>query len=365
MEDLVKILFLDNALLQGTLSAPKEKAATPKITVRKIALKGKEVYQVSYHDKKIIHENLSGQTLAALLLTLLPQYKQAQFSTADEQFHVLQSKKGKVTILRKQVKTLKVTGHNRPKNTLLKEGEPIPFLVDLGVMTKAGKVAEKKWDKFRQINRFLELVSDIIAHFPKEKTLRVVDFGCGKAYLTFALYHYLQSLGYPLEVIGLDLKEDVVAFCQAVADRLQFTHLHFQQGDIQSYSTENPVDLVVCLHACDTATDVALQKAIDWQTKVIMAVPCCQHELFGKVKCEALHPLLKHGVLKERFAALATDAIRANYLEICGYKTQVFEFIDMEHTPKNLMIRAVKQDKKHSQKLIDELKTFKELLNLC
>lgn len=359
LKKLITDLTRDNALLQAVLSSPKSQ----KISIRQLMLKGKPAYQVSYHDKKITHKNVNPEECAALLLELLPQYKQALFCTEKETIQVLQSKKGAVTILRKPAsQPLKTVEHNRTKNYILKEDVPLPFLVELGVMTPDGKVYSAKRDKFRQINRFLEMISDILPHLPKP--LKIVDFGCGKAYLTFALYHYLKELGYPLQIIGLDLKEDVVAFCQSVADKLNFTHLQFIQGDIASYSENDPVDLVVCLHACDTATDEALKKAVAWKAKVIMAVPCCQHELFKQIKCPPLAPLLKHGVLKERFAALATDALRAHRLEILGYKTQVFEFIDLEHTPKNLIIRAVLQGPpKNKARLIEEYEDFKKFVN--
>lgn len=365
--DKLKTTILDSSLLQCVFSSPMSKETLKKISIRKILIKNKAIYQVTYHHKKIIHKNLSVEECLRLVQELLPQYKQIHFNTEKENFHLMQNKKGTVTVLKKpaQNDAAKTLPHNRTKKTVLKEDSSVPFLVELGVMTSAGKIVSGKRDKFRQINRFLELVADIVFHLPKEKTLRIIDFGCGKAYLTFALYHYLQDLGYSFNMIGLDLQEDIVKSCQSIADKLQFSNLLFLQGDIQSYSGEDSVDLVVCLHACNTATDAALKKAIEWKTKVIMAVPCCQHELFKQIKCPSLHPLLKHGILKERLAALATDAARAQYLEIVGYKTQVFEFIDMEHTPKNLMIRAVRQDHpKNKEKLIEELESFKQLLNI-
>lgn len=365
MDQLKNLIETEN-FLQCVLSSPKSSATPPKISVRQLLLKGKTAFQFSYHSKNILHRNVAPEECRTLLLELAPQYKQALFTTEKERIQVLQSKKGAVTLLRKKETGLKMHAHNRNKNHLLKEGTPVPFLVELGVMAPSGKVAAGKWDKFRQINRFLEIIADILPYLPKEKRLRIIDFGCGKAYLTFALYHLLQELNYPLEIIGLDLKADMVAFCQSLAEKLGFENLRFVQGDIESYDARDPVDLVVCLHACDTATDAALKKAVGWEAKVILAVPCCQHELFKQVVCPALHPLLKHGVLKERFAALATDAARAHYLEISGYKTQVFEFIDLEHTPKNLMIRAVRQEQQRDKpKLIEELKVFKELLKIC
>jgi SAM-dependent methyltransferase len=369
LQALLEEWISNETLLQGVLSSPRDKASPQKITLRPITIKSQKVYQLSLqHAQKVVHENIYSKNIVGALLKILPQYKQALFCTSAGDFHILFNKKGEATVLRKPPsKTeLQVLSHNRPKNYLLKEGTPIPFLVELGVMSPSGKVHADKRDKFRQINRFLEMIDDILPHLPKDKTLRIVDFGCGKAYLTFALYHLLHiEKKYDLEIIGLDLKEDVVSFCQNVAKKLGFSHLRFIQGDIQSFSEEEEVDLVVCLHACDTATDEALAKAVEWNAQVILAVPCCQHELFKQVKCESLSPLLSHGILKERFAALVTDAARAQFLEILGYKTQVLEFIDLEHTPKNLLIRAVRQKRKVNQsELIANYKNFKELLHI-
>jgi SAM-dependent methyltransferase len=212
-------------------------------------------------------------------------------------------------------------------------------------MNAQGKVLAPKYDKFRQINRFLEMIRDIVPNLPQGRKLNIVDFGCGKSYLTFALYHYLKEIaGLQLHVIGLDLKADVIAHCSELASKFGYSDLHFLVGDISQYEGLQEVDMVVTLHACDTATDAAIEKAVRWNASVILSVPCCQHELFTQVKNETLSPMLNHGIIKERFAALATDSIRAQLLELLGYRSQILEFIDMEHTPKNLLIRAVKED---------------------
>ncbi|MDR0963009.1 MAG: SAM-dependent methyltransferase [Clostridium sp.] len=234
--------------------------------------------------------------------------------------------------------------HNRIKHYLLPEGEPIDFLVDLGVMTKEGKVVKAKYDKFRQINRYLEFVEDVLPDLPTDSLLRIVDFGCGKSYLTFALYYYLHLVkGISVELIGLDLKEDVIRRCQELAIRYGYDTLHFEIGEIASYHNEDPIDMVISLHACDTATDAALAKAVSWGAKVIFAVPCCQHEVAKQIQNDVMNPMLRYGIMKERFSALLTDTIRAGLLEHQGYRVQILEFIDMEHTPKNLLIRAVKK----------------------
>ena len=241
--------------------------------------------------------------------------------------------------------------HNRKKKYLLEEGRPVPFLIDLGVMSEDGKIKNARYDKFRQLNRFLEFIEDILPKLPKEREVTILDFGCGKSYLTFAMYHYLHELKhYDVHIIGLDLKTDVIEKCNRLADKYGYEKLNFYQGDIASYEGCEQVDMVVTLHACDTATDYALEKAVRWNASVILSVPCCQHELNRQIKNETLAPILEYGILKERFSAILTDGLRAQMLESKGYDTQILEFIDMEHTPKNLLIRAVKnENKKYSE----------------
>jgi SAM-dependent methyltransferase len=226
----------------------------------------------------------------------------------------------------------------------LPEHEPTPFLVEIGVMTRAGKVKAAKQSKFRQINRFLELVNDVIPELPADGTLRVVDFGSGKSYLTFALYHLLTRVhGRSVHILGLDRRADVIADCRRIAAKLGCPGLEFRVGEIGDEPEEGTVDLAVSLHACDTATDDALARAVTWRAAVILAVPCCQHELAPKIHLPQLAPLHHQGILHAQFASLATDALRAQALEACGYKTQVVEFIELEHTAKNLLLRAVRR----------------------
>ena len=218
------------------------------------------------------------------------------------------------------------------------------FLVGLGVQTPDGRVTKAKFDKFRQINRYLEFIEDVIEELPKDRTIRIIDFGCGKSYLTFAMYYYLHELQHrDIRVTGLDLKTDVIRHCNELAEKLGYDCLKFERGDISTYEGTDVADMVVTLHACDLATDYALDKAVKWGARVILAVPCCQHELNRQIQCDDLKPVLKYGIIKERMAALLTDALRADLLEQQGYETQILEFIDMEHTPKNLLIRAVKK----------------------
>jgi SAM-dependent methyltransferase len=233
--------------------------------------------------------------------------------------------------------------HDRRKQYLLDEGTPVPFLVELGVMTPDGTVRRSRYDKFRQVNRFLELVDDVVPSLRPDGTLRIVDFGCGKSYLTFAIHHLLTEIrGRDVEIVGLDLKGDVIAACSALAERSGAEGLRFEQGDIAGFDAGERVDLVVSLHACDTATDEALAQAVRWDADAILAVPCCQKEAYRQLESSLLAPMLRHGLAKERFAALVTDTLRAQLLELHGYRAQLVEFVSLEHTAKNVLIRAVK-----------------------
>lgn len=328
--------------ISATLSNPRQRGKS-KISIRPIQAKDKVVYQVTTQEgTKAIHQNLKVD-LWDFIEAALKEYKQAIIQTQSADFHILMNRKNEPTVLKKSpAKTELKLQHNISKQYLIPEGTPVPYLVKLGVMNSEGKVLAKKYDKFRQINRFLEFIRDILPALPKDRPLQIIDFGCGKAYLTFALYHYLTSLEYEVKIHGLDLKKDVVEHCQALAKEFGFKGLSFSIGDIKGYDPKGHVDLVVTLHACDTATDAAIYQAVKWGAEVILSVPCCQHELYGQVKNPALDSVLRHGILKERFAALATDAMRADALEAVGYKTQILEFIDLAHTPKNLLIRAIK-----------------------
>jgi len=360
----------EGKLLSAVLSSPWKKTTDlpSKITVRSIEIKGRRCYQVSEQiQNKVLHRNISFQEFSDSLSTLYPdRYRQGVFMTEDSSYHLLVNKQKTLTCLKKEInQTLPMTTHNRPKNYILQEGTNIPFLIALGVMTPLGKVVAKKYDKFRQVNRFLEMVHDIIDDLPKDRPINVVDFGCGKAYLTFALYHYLKEQStFPVHITGLDLKEEVIASCQNLANKLGFTDLRFEIGDIHHYRPTGKIDLVISLHACNTATDAALAKAVDWDAEVILCVPCCQHELYEQIENPTLTPLLRHGILRERLAALATDAARAELLTMSGYEVQILEFIDMEHTPKNLLLRAVKgASNAHQSAALERFQHFKETLN--
>ncbi len=334
-------------LYQMIISKAKKPEAFSKVKIRPMLLKGQLLYQVSEtRGTQIFHFNLSKEELIDRIAHYLAaDFQQAQISTSLLQATILISKKGKVTIKKKiQQKEEKIDlSHNKVKKYILPEGVPVPFLVDLGVQTAEGRIVKSRYDKFRQINRYLEFIADIMFILPTDRPIQIIDFGCGKSYLTFALYYYMNILcKREIRVVGLDLKERVIEDCNQLARKYGYEHLTFVAGDVSQYETSCQVDMVVTLHACDTATDYALEKAIHWGAKVIFAVPCCQHEVNLQIHNEILKPLLKYGLLKERMAALITDGIRANVLEEQGYQVQVMEFIDMEHTPKNILIRAVR-----------------------
>lgn len=362
-------------LLQATFSQPRSKdpEAVRKISVRPVRLKNALYYQFERQvGSKALHGNLTPSEAAAEMERLLSEdFRQALIKTPEADMQVLVSKKGKPAMLR-QAPTSKQAGspaavqtHNRTKSYILPEGEPVPFLIELGVMTPEGRVVKAKYDKFRQINRFLEMVADTLPQLPEDREIRIVDFGCGKSYLTFALYHWLAIRERRnVAIFGLDLKKDVIETCSRLAGKLGWDKLRFAVGDISQYKESSEVDMVVTLHACDTATDAALLQAIEWGSRVILSVPCCQHELFGQLSQPLLKPLLKHGLLKERFSALVTDAIRAQLLEVAGYRTQLLEFIDLEHTPKNILIRAVRTGQPASSEAAAEYAEMRDFLRI-
>lgn len=353
MEQLKNVIReeLNRNLNQIIISNQRKKDAVKKVKIRPVLIKDELYFQASETvDKKEIHTNYTAeQLLQKIDIWLRDQFKQLELTSATRTIHALVSKKGKATIKVKNEcnKRKQPLEHNRKKEYIIESGKPIDFLVDLGVMTKEGKIVHAKYDKFKQINRFLEFIEDILPHLPKDREVTIIDFGCGKSYLTFVMYHYLKVMKeYDIRIIGLDLKEDVIAYCNQLKERYGYEKLNFYQGNIESFEGVSHVDMVVTLHACDTATDYAIDKAVRWGASVILSVPCCQHELNGQMHSEMLEPIMQYGLLRERFCAIATDGLRAQLLEMAGYRTQILEFIDMEHTPKNLLIRAVKTGKK-------------------
>ena len=356
--------LVNDHLLMAVMSGQQKGSTEGKVKIRPIELKGQLVYQASKTDgPKVLHKNYTREELLAYMeQSMTEHYTQLQIQGQYAEGSVLVSKKGKMTVKlhhlsKAAVKEApKMVSHNRTKNYILKEGIPVPFLVDLGVMTSQGKIVSARYDKFKQINRFLEFVEDILPKLPTDREVTILDFGCGKSYLTFAIYYYFRQLkGMDVRIIGLDLKKDVIEHCNRLARSYGYDKLNFLVGDIADYEGVNSVDMVVTLHACDTATDFALAKAVAWGASVILSVPCCQHEVNRQIKNEMLHPVLKYGILRERMSALLTDGIRANLLESMGYDTQILEFIDMEHTPKNLLIRAVRTGRKADPRAAREM----------
>lgn len=346
---------LNETLIRVILSNPSSKDGVIKICARPMLKNKSLLFQIEEYTKtQVFHKNLTAGDAGSYLTGKLSSdassqtasFKNALVETQSFTANVLVSKKGTITIKKKMNASAKqpkiFLSHNRKKKYILEEGIPVPFLIDLGVMTQNGNIVNAHYDKFRQINRFLEYIEDILPSLPTGRELRILDFGCGKSYLTFAIYYYLKVLkGYPVRITGLDLKEDVIRHCNELAVKYGYDKLEFLCGDIAYYDGCSQVDMVVTLHACDTATDYALAKAVGWGAKVILSVPCCQHELNKQMKNDLLSPVLHYGILKERMAALMTDGLRAQILEANGYRTQILEFIDMAHTPKNLLIRAV------------------------
>lgn len=366
MEKLTILLeeSLNNDLLQIILSNARNKEKITKVKIRPVVVRNQTLFQsTSYIGKKVIHENYSKEQMSEYILSnMKEEFLQLEMTTTSMNVNALVSKKGKMTLKIKKKDNQRENldlSHNRKKRYILEEGKPVPFLVDLQVMTAEGRIIHSKYDKFRQINRYLEFIEDILPALPKNRECVIVDFGCGKSYLTFAMYYYLKELkGYDIRVIGLDLKEDVIQSCNDLREQYGYHKLNFLHGDIATFEGVNQVDMVVTLHACDTATDYALAKAVRWNASVILSVPCCQHELNAQIQNDILKPVLKYGLIKERMASLFTDALRAELLEEQGYDTQILEFIDMEHTPKNILIRAVKKNAKKEKDGIRELMDF-------
>lgn len=349
MEELISylgIIFKDQ-IEKMIISNPQAKSEP----VKKVIIeKKKNGFQIAkYTEKQVFHENIAEDEVIKKSAQIIQGvYRQVNAMSESSEHIILISKKGACNYKMKKNANDKIVsgtcdGHNRKKNYILQEGMEIEPLVDMGVFTKDGKVVNSMYDKYKQINRFIEILDDEVKKQKLDK-VNVIDFGCGKSYLTFVVYYYLTNvLKLQVQMIGLDLKADVIKKCNEAAKKYGYENLHFELGDINGYQANFDVDMVITLHACDTATDYALYNAIQWEAKMIFSVPCCQHELNKQIAPQSLELLARYGIIKERFCALATDAIRANLLEYCGYKTQLLEFVDLEHTPKNILIRAIKR----------------------
>ena len=364
-------ICINDKLIDMVISGQKNKSEDKavKVRIRPVILKNEIEYQVSeFVGRKVLHSNHSADDVKKKIINYMTEdFKQAQINMTDAIATILSSKSKTLTCKYKkagQLKAQRDLSHNRTKKYIIQEGKPVAFMIDLGVMGQDGKIIRTRYDKFRQINRFLEYIEDILPKLDKQRELTIIDFGCGKSYLTFAMYYYLKELkGYNIRIIGLDLKADVIEHCNELRTRYGYDKLDFYVGDIATYKDVDKVDMVVTLHACDTATDYALAKAVKWGAEVILSVPCCQHEANRTIKSDILSPVMEYGILKERMAAIVTDAARAKLLTANGYDTQILEFIDMEHTPKNLLIRAVKGGKEDLSAR-EKTKEMLEALNL-
>jgi SAM-dependent methyltransferase len=340
IDELLTRLFEQDDLTRAVLSKPARRDLPAKVTVEPVELRGELAYRfTSQLSDRASHENLAAPAARERLASLMTSYRQGLLQGSDADWQVL----GATILRRPPSRPAGARAHDRRKRYLLEEGTPVPYLVELGVMTPDGRVRKSRFDKFRQVNRFLELVEDVVPSLPARGPLHVVDFGCGKSYLTFALHHLLSEVhGREVEIVGLDLKADVIGACSALAESTGARGLRFEHSEIARYEPEAKVDLVVSLHACDTATDEALAQAVRWEADAILAVPCCQKEAYRQISSPLLQPLLRHGLAKERLASLVTDGLRAQLLELAGYRTQLVEFVELEHTPKNVLIRAVR-----------------------
>lgn len=369
IQEIIKGSLSENKFIYGVFTTPRSNPYK-KITARPINIKGKDYIQLEkFTDTQAFHENLSHEDALDLMVKMIMnEYRNINLFTQDADYQIMVSKKGNIKVLQKQpTRVLQREDHDKEKQYIIKENQPCDFLTILGVMNPEGQVYKKKYDKFKQINKFLEIVDDSLAGKDIRDEFMIIDFGCGKAYLTFALYYYFYFIkNVRVKITGLDLKEEVIEFCNETAKKLRYENLQFMYGDIEDFKYENRVDMVVTLHACDTATDAALVKAIGWKSDIILSVPCCQHEFFNKIRNDSLSPMLKHGLVKERLSSLVTDTLRSLFLETKGYKVQLTEFISMEHTPKNILIRAVKtnKNKKAAETEYEEFKRFWNLNDL-
>lgn len=370
----------ENIFIKGVISNPVNKDVIySKINLKPLLIKGELLVQFEqFKDNKAFHENLSLEQAKIRFSGILEEFKQILLSFNGIDYQILKGKDSFNLKKSENKKCLKSLEHNKKKNYLIEEGTPVPFLIKLGVMGEKGEVFKNSYDKFRQINKYLEFIDDTIRELQNRKLIgthiKFIDFGCGKSYLTFALHHYLKNIqNFTFEIIGLDLKKDVMKKCNDIASELKCENLEFLTGDIKDFDKLQNVDIIFSLHACNNATDYALLKGLELNAKAILAVPCCQHEFNDKLSntknsrfFNMEMPIGKHGILLEKYAALATDAFRAQALDLCGYKTQVMEFIDMEHTPKNTLIRGIK-DKVNTESLkrrFDEYEKFKAFLGI-
>lgn len=363
LNDWLTEIFKDN-IIKIILSNPQTNNRFKRTEI----VKTDKCYLVSnYTEKQVFNKQVLFSDCINFLKLELQNFKQCNMFSTDFEYMIKLSKKDKIFVAKQKNKMplFVAQQHNRTKNYIIKEGTIIPPLVDMGIFTKDGKIVNSMYDKYRQINRMLEIIDDNISK-TKLQNLNIIDFGCGKSYLTFIVYYYLKYIkNINCNIIGLDLKEDVIKSCNASAQKYGYDNLTFMVGDIKDFKPSFDVDIVICLHACDTATDYALFNAIKWNAKMIWAVPCCQHEINQQFKSLSFNILNRYGIAKERFSAILTDIIRCNILKAQGYNVDLLEFIDLDATPKNLLIRAFKSNtpQKTKKEMLDEVKELMKEYN--
>ena len=369
-DKLIKIVFSD-----------RQSGDFNKVIIKPIILKSTKNIQIeSFKDNKAFHKNIDLNNLQELedsLKEYIDNFKQILLQIEGSDISFIR-KKESFSRKEKESNLIKTSNeHNKKKQYILNEGDKIDFLIELGLMSVEGKILKSSFNKFKQINKYLEFIDDVIEELKAKKLItnhiNVLDFGCGKSYLTFALYYYLKNYRKDLtfSIVGLDLKKDVIEFCNKLAKKLNYENLEFLNGNIKDYDKSKEVDLVFSLHACNNATDYSLEKALSLDAKAILAVPCCHHEFFEKIQknknsefYNTLKIMADNGVVLDKFATLATDSFRSLSLELCGYKTKMIEFIDMEHTPKNILIRAIKSKSSNLKEKLVEYNKLKEFLGI-
>ena len=369
-DKLIKIVFSD-----------RKSGDFNKVIIKPIILKSTKNIQIeSFKDNKAFHKNIDLNNLQELednLKEYIDNFKQILLQIEGSDISFIR-KKENFSRKEKESNLIKTSNeHNKKKQYILNEGDKIDFLIELGLMSVEGKILKSSFNKFKQINKYLEFIDDVIEELKAKKLItnhiNVLDFGCGKSYLTFALYYYLKNYRKDLtfSIVGLDLKKDVIEFCNKLAKKLNYENLEFLNGNIKDYDKSKEVDLVFSLHACNNATDYSLEKALSLDAKAILAVPCCHHEFFEKIQknknsefYNTLKIMADNGVVLDKFATLATDSFRSLSLELCGYKTKMIEFIDMEHTPKNILIKAIKSKSSNLKEKLVEYNKLKEFLGI-
>ena len=369
-DKLIKIVFSD-----------RKSGDFNKVIIKPIILKSAKNIQIeSFKDNKAFHKNIDLNNLQELennLKEYIDNFKQILLQIEGSDISFIR-KKENFSRKEKESNLIKTSNeHNKKKQYILNEGDKIDFLIELGLMSVEGKILKSSFNKFKQINKYLEFIDDVIEELKAKKLItnhiNVLDFGCGKSYLTFALYYYLKNYRKDLtfSIVGLDLKKDVIEFCNKLAKKLNYENLEFLNGNIKDYDKSKEVDLVFSLHACNNATDYSLEKALSLDAKAILAVPCCHHEFFEKIQknknsefYNTLKIMADNGVVLDKFATLATDSFRSLSLELCGYKTKMIEFIDMEHTPKNILIKAIKSKSSNLKEKLTEYNKLKEFLGI-